>query len=423
MACRDRGLFHIHDEAYEHFTYDEPHVSPGAFADAVGHTISMWSLSKAFGFASWRIGYMTIPEALFDAVNKIQDTNLICPAAVSQHAALAALDVGRPYCDAHVRVLAQVRALVYHRLGTIGDLVEAPDARGAFYVLLRVKTALDPYVLAERLIREHKVATIPARPSASRPAARCGSPTARSRPTPWPRASIGSSPGSARSAHAGIARTRAGGTAARRPPGERACTRARLSGHMVGTMRRWLLRAGIVYLVASVLAGVVLGEFAVQRGHLLGAARRAARADAVAAAHGPTSSRPPPRRRRFALAGWLFTRGPPARGTVVVTHGPAAGATTPRPTPRSCSMPASTCSRRTPAATARAAGSRPTASARPMTPGAGRRGSGAVRRAHCVYALGSSMGGAHALMAEAAGPDLLRDRQRLARTRRSSRPA
>jgi len=159
--CRARGLFHIHDEAYEYFTYDEPHVSPGAFAGAAGHTISMWSLSKAFGFASWRIGYMTIPEALFDAVNKIQDTNLICPAAVSQHAALAALDVGRPYCDAHVRVLAQVRTLVYSRLATLGDLVEAPDARGAFYVLLRVRTALDPYVLAERLIREHKVATIP----------------------------------------------------------------------------------------------------------------------------------------------------------------------------------------------------------------------------------------------------------------------
>jgi aspartate/methionine/tyrosine aminotransferase len=159
--CRARRLFHIHDEAYEYFTYDAPHVSPGAFAGAAGHTISMWSLSKAFGFASWRIGYMTIPTALFDAVNKIQDTNLICPPAVSQHAALAALDVGRPYTDGHLRVLAQVRSLVYARLATIGDLVEAPDARGAFYVLLRVRTALDPYALAERLIREHKVATIP----------------------------------------------------------------------------------------------------------------------------------------------------------------------------------------------------------------------------------------------------------------------
>jgi aspartate/methionine/tyrosine aminotransferase len=159
--CRDRGILHVHDEAYEYFTYDEPHVSPGAFADAEGHTISLFSLSKAFGFASWRIGYMTIPGRLFDAVNKIQDTNLICPAAVSQHAALAALAVGRPYCDAHVAVLAQVRARVYTRLQALGDRVVAPDARGAFYVLLRVETGIDPYVLAERLIREHRVATIP----------------------------------------------------------------------------------------------------------------------------------------------------------------------------------------------------------------------------------------------------------------------
>jgi aspartate/methionine/tyrosine aminotransferase len=70
--CRVHGIYHVHDEAYEYFTYDEPHRSPGGLSGAEGHTISMFSLSKAFGFASWRIGYMTIPEALFDAVNKIQ---------------------------------------------------------------------------------------------------------------------------------------------------------------------------------------------------------------------------------------------------------------------------------------------------------------------------------------------------------------
>ena len=66
------------------------------------HTISLYSLSKAYGMASWRIGYMVIPEALSDAVNKIQDTLLICPPAVSQQAALAALLVGRGHAAAHV---------------------------------------------------------------------------------------------------------------------------------------------------------------------------------------------------------------------------------------------------------------------------------------------------------------------------------
>ena len=159
--CADRGLYHIHDEAYEYFTYGAAHVSPGGFAGAAVHTISLFSLSKAYGFASWRIGYMVIPEHLFDPVNKIQDTNLICPPAVSQRAALAALRVGRGHAEPHVASLARVRGLVRQRLAEIGDLVDAPDNLGAFYVLLRVHTALDAFVVCERLIREHRVAVIP----------------------------------------------------------------------------------------------------------------------------------------------------------------------------------------------------------------------------------------------------------------------
>jgi aspartate/methionine/tyrosine aminotransferase len=157
----DRGLYHIHDEAYEYFTYGAAHVSPGAFAGAAAHTISLFSLSKAYGFASWRIGYMVIPEHLFDAVNKIQDTNLICPPAVSQRAALAALHVGRVHAEPHVASLERVRALVRQRFAEIDDLVDAPENQGAFYVLLRVHTALDAFTLCERLIREHRVAVIP----------------------------------------------------------------------------------------------------------------------------------------------------------------------------------------------------------------------------------------------------------------------
>ena len=45
---------------------------------------------------------MVIPESLWDAVNKIQDTILICAPAVSQHVALAALRVGASLRDAHL---------------------------------------------------------------------------------------------------------------------------------------------------------------------------------------------------------------------------------------------------------------------------------------------------------------------------------
>lgn len=160
--CARRGLYHVHDEAYEYFTYDGvPHVSPGALDGAAGHTISLFSLSKAYGFAGWRIGYMVVPDRLFDAVNKIQDTNLICPPIVSQRAALAAVRVGRAYTAPHVVALAGRRHRVMDALRALGDLVEVPPSAGAFYFLVRVRTFLPVMTLVERLVREHGVAVIP----------------------------------------------------------------------------------------------------------------------------------------------------------------------------------------------------------------------------------------------------------------------
>jgi len=160
--CRERGLYHFADEVYEYYTYDGVrHVSPGSFPDAAGHTISMYSLSKAYGFAGWRIGYMAYPEHLAPAMMKSQDTILVCPTVISQVAALAALNVGRAYCAPYVAELADVRHLVLDALASLGPLAATPTADGAFYCLLKVHTTMDPMTLAERLIREHKVAVIP----------------------------------------------------------------------------------------------------------------------------------------------------------------------------------------------------------------------------------------------------------------------
>lgn len=160
--CRDRGLFHIHDEAYEYFTYgDVTHFSPGSIADAAGHTISLYSLSKAYGMASWRVGYAVIPEALSDAVNKIQDTVLICPPSISQHAAMAALEIGRAYSAAHLARLDTMRRSIFAALSSPDVPCDVAPSGGAFYYLVRVHSRLDSMTLAERLIREHRVATIP----------------------------------------------------------------------------------------------------------------------------------------------------------------------------------------------------------------------------------------------------------------------
>ncbi|WP_100900926.1 pyridoxal phosphate-dependent aminotransferase [Nostoc flagelliforme] len=162
QICGDRGIYHISDEAYEYFTYNGvKHVSPGAFENSSEYTISLFSLSKAYGFASWRIGYMVIPKHLFVSVKQVQDTILICPPVISQYAALGALQAKAEYLESNIGAIAQVRQFVLDSLNRLQGLCSITPANGAFYFFLKVNTQMDALELVKRLIQEHKVAVIP----------------------------------------------------------------------------------------------------------------------------------------------------------------------------------------------------------------------------------------------------------------------
>lgn len=159
--CQQRGIYHIHDETYEYFTYGVPHFSPGSIPGSNAHTISLFSLSKAYGFASWRIGYMVLPAHLATAVQKIQDTILICAPVISQYAALGALQAGRNYCRRQLTPIVDVRQRCLEQLAALSDLCTIPPASGAFYFLLNVHADISDFELVKRLIQEHHVAVIP----------------------------------------------------------------------------------------------------------------------------------------------------------------------------------------------------------------------------------------------------------------------
>lgn len=161
QLCKEKGLYHISDEAYEYFTYgDATHFSPASILEAESHTISLFSLSKAYGFASWRIGYLVFPEALLPSMLKVQDTNLICPPLITQYAAMGALSVGAFYCKTKLPYLDKIRAAVMSRLQALPN-VNIISTEGAFYLLLKVDTQINDLQLAKSLIAEFKVAVVP----------------------------------------------------------------------------------------------------------------------------------------------------------------------------------------------------------------------------------------------------------------------
>jgi aspartate/methionine/tyrosine aminotransferase len=160
--CQLRGIYHISDEAYEYFTYGGlQHFSPASLPDVQSHTISLFTLSKAYGMAGWRCGYMVIPQHLEVAVKKIQDTNIICPPILSQIAATAALKVGKAWCFEQIAPLERVRDLVLNELSTLGKKCHVPHPDGAFYVLLQLETEKSDMELVEALIHDFGVALLP----------------------------------------------------------------------------------------------------------------------------------------------------------------------------------------------------------------------------------------------------------------------
>ena len=162
QLCAEYGLYHISDEAYEYFTFDrERHYSPGAGQGASSHTISIFSLSKSYGMAGWRLGYMAVPSHLLPAIKKVQDCNVICASLTSQNAAMKALEVGGDYCRQYLSGLDTVRTMVMEKLQSLGSRVQISPAKGAFYVFANMETSMSSYSVCEQLIRDYKIAVIP----------------------------------------------------------------------------------------------------------------------------------------------------------------------------------------------------------------------------------------------------------------------
>jgi aspartate/methionine/tyrosine aminotransferase len=163
--CQARGIYHFADEAYEYFLHGAArHFSPASLPGANAHTLSFYSFSKAWGMASWRVGYIVYPDHLHEAMCKVQDTNLICAPLASQWLATAALAQGRSVLTGHLQSLSAVREQVYQALDAVADVVQYPKTEGAFYVLVRLPGLPNEQAVLEfnqRMAREFKVATIP----------------------------------------------------------------------------------------------------------------------------------------------------------------------------------------------------------------------------------------------------------------------
>src|SRR5579884_1889211 len=122
-------------------------ATPGA--KEVG--VEMWSMSKSYGMAGWRIGFVVGNAEIVARIDAMNDHCRVGVFAPLQEAAVAALEGPQ---DA----VAERRAVYERRRDElVAALPEQPVCEGTFYVWLRLPDGLT----VERLLDEHRVALAP----------------------------------------------------------------------------------------------------------------------------------------------------------------------------------------------------------------------------------------------------------------------
>jgi aspartate/methionine/tyrosine aminotransferase len=131
-VVREKGGVAIVDEIYQGLSYDPAFE---ACALTLGDDIvSVNSFSKYFSMTGWRLGWLVLPQALVEPVERLAQNLYICASSIAQHAAIACFDADSlAECETRRTAFRERRDFIVPALQKLGlEVPVVPD--GAFYV-------------------------------------------------------------------------------------------------------------------------------------------------------------------------------------------------------------------------------------------------------------------------------------------------
>ena len=161
-VAQKHNLIVFVDEIYEKIVYDGTrHFSIGSLPGMEDRTITVNGFSKAYAMTGWRIGYVAAGKKLSGTLRKLHYYAVLCPNAISQKAAFAALTGPQNCVQEMVAEYNRRRKLMLHELDRIESL-SYTKPKGAFYVFPDFSSfERSDEVLASNLLKEARVVTAP----------------------------------------------------------------------------------------------------------------------------------------------------------------------------------------------------------------------------------------------------------------------
>jgi aspartate/methionine/tyrosine aminotransferase len=159
--ARARGIWIIADGVYHRFFYGGPR-SPSFYdvADPEDRVLYVNTFSKNWAMTGWRVGWLSAPTALGQAIENLIQYSTSGVAAFMQRAATVALDRGDDFIALQVDRARQGREIVCAGLRATGRVRFAEPA-GAFYLFFAVEGEPDTRQLGFRLVDEANIGLAP----------------------------------------------------------------------------------------------------------------------------------------------------------------------------------------------------------------------------------------------------------------------
>lgn len=126
--CRQRGIRLISDEIYHGLSYG---LREACALEFEPQAMVLGSFSKFYRMPGWRLGWLIVPPDHADAMHETVINLFLTPSALSQHAALAAMEATAELGES-VERYARNRTRLMAGLEALGIQAGAPD--GAFYL-------------------------------------------------------------------------------------------------------------------------------------------------------------------------------------------------------------------------------------------------------------------------------------------------
>ncbi|EOT27939.1 pyridoxal phosphate-dependent aminotransferase [Enterococcus saccharolyticus] len=157
--AKENGIAVVHDFAYGALGNEtEPPVSFLQSQGAKDVGIELYTLSKTFNMAGWRIAFAVGNQVMIEALNLIQDHLFVGIFPALQEASVYALE-SFEQVDELVALYNQRRQIFVHAAAKIGWI--AYPTNGAFYAWMPVAKGYDSVAFTELLLEKASVAVAP----------------------------------------------------------------------------------------------------------------------------------------------------------------------------------------------------------------------------------------------------------------------